>query len=52
MPLTSDVTVNAAKFDRSTIDEETKAFNDKLIKIWADGPRWYQVMHLTSHFSG
>ena len=43
MSLTSDVTVDASKFDRSTIDKETLDFNDKLIKIWADGPRWYEV---------
>lgn len=43
MTLKSDVTVDASKFDRSTIDKQTLEFNDKLIKIWADGPRWYEV---------
>lgn len=43
MSLKSDVTVDAAKFDRSTIDKQTLDFNAKLIKIWADGPRWYEV---------
>lgn len=43
MPLTSDLTLTAAKFDRSTIDQQTLDFNAKLIKIWADGPRWYEV---------
>jgi acetyl esterase/lipase len=43
MSLQSDLTVNASKFDRANIDEETLAFNEKLIKIWADGPRWYEV---------
>lgn len=43
MSLKSDLTVNASKFTRSTIDPKTKAFNQKLIQIWADGPRWYEV---------
>ncbi|KAF1838991.1 alpha/beta-hydrolase [Decorospora gaudefroyi] len=43
MPLTSDLTINASKFDRNTIDKQTLEFNEKLIKIWADGPRWYEV---------
>jgi hypothetical protein len=43
MALKSDVTVDASKFDRSTIDKQTLEFNDRLIKIWADGPRWYEV---------
>ncbi|KAF1947129.1 alpha/beta-hydrolase [Clathrospora elynae] len=43
MALTSDLTIDAAKFDRSTIDKQTLEFNDKLIKIWADGPRWHEV---------
>jgi len=43
-PLKSDVLVDASKFDRSTIDKQTLEFNEKLIKIWADGPRWYEVI--------
>jgi hypothetical protein len=43
MSLESDVKIPAAKFDRSTIDKQTLEFNEKLIKIWADGPRWYEV---------
>ncbi|KAF2847307.1 alpha/beta-hydrolase [Plenodomus tracheiphilus IPT5] len=43
MPLQSDLTISASKFNASQIDDETKAFNEKLIKIWADGPRWYEV---------
>jgi hypothetical protein len=43
MSLKSDVNVNATKFDRKNIDKETLEFNEKLIKIWADGPRWYEV---------
>jgi hypothetical protein len=43
MSLESDVKIPAVKFDRSTIDKQTLEFNEKLIKIWADGPRWYEV---------
>jgi hypothetical protein len=43
MSLKSDITVDASKFDRANIDKETAEFNEKLIKIWADGPRWYEV---------
>jgi acetyl esterase/lipase len=43
MSLKSDLTIDASKFDRANIDKETADFNGKLIKIWADGPRWYEV---------
>ncbi|KAI8940601.1 hypothetical protein NX059_001874 [Plenodomus lindquistii] len=43
MPLSSDISVSTSKFQSSEIDEETKQFNQKLIKIWAEGPRWYEV---------
>lgn len=43
MPLQSDLTIDASKFERKLADEQTKEFNEKLIKIWADGPRWYEV---------
>lgn len=43
MSLKSDLAIDAAKFDRKNIDKETLEFNEKLIKIWADGPRWYEV---------
>lgn len=43
MSLKSDLTIDASKFTRDNIDKETLAFNEKLIKIWADGPRWYEV---------
>ncbi|KAF1957518.1 esterase/lipase/thioesterase [Byssothecium circinans] len=41
MTLKSDLTIDASKFDRKLADKETEEFNKKLIKIWADGPRWY-----------
>ncbi|KAJ4353989.1 uncharacterized protein N0V89_005721 [Didymosphaeria variabile] len=43
MPLKSDLTIDASKFDRSLSDKETTEFNKKLIQIWKDGPRWYEV---------
>jgi hypothetical protein len=44
MPLESDVKVDASKFDRSAVDQKTNEFNKKLIQIWKDGPRWYEVL--------
>lgn len=43
MPLTSDINVDATRFDRKLTDKKTEEFNEKLIKIWKDGPRWYEV---------
>jgi len=43
MSLESDLTIDASKFDRKIADKQTEEFNEKLIKIWADGPRWYEV---------
>lgn len=43
MSLQSDLTIDASKFDRKLTDKQTEEFNEKLIKIWADGPRWYEV---------
>jgi len=43
MPLTSDLNIASSHFDDSQIDEQTRAFNAKLIRIWAEGPRWYEV---------
>ncbi|KAF2823945.1 alpha/beta-hydrolase [Ophiobolus disseminans] len=43
MSLKSDLTIDASKVDRANIDKQTQEFNEKLIKIWADGPRWYEV---------
>ncbi|KAF2005463.1 hypothetical protein P154DRAFT_518567 [Amniculicola lignicola CBS 123094] len=43
MPLKSDIYVDASKFDESLQSEKTKLFNEKLIQIWKDGPRWYEV---------
>lgn len=49
MPLTSDITLDASKFRREDIDPKTKAFNERLIKIWEDGPRWTDVSFLIQY---
>ena len=43
MPLTSDLKIDASKFNQNAVSEETHAFNDKLIKIMEGGPKWYEV---------
>ena len=45
MSLQSDLDIDASKFDRKLADKQTEEFNEKLIMIWADGPRWYEVRH-------
>lgn len=43
MPLESDITVNAAKFELSSISEQTTKFNQRIIDIFAPVPKWYDV---------
>ena len=43
MPLTSDLSLSASKFDSKAISSGTKEFNDGLIKIMNGVPRWYEV---------
>lgn len=43
MPLTSDLTLDANKFDPKAITDQTRKFNDGLIKIMEGGPRWWDV---------
>lgn len=43
MSLQSDLKVDSLKFDRALADSKTEEFNEKLIQIWASGPRWYEV---------
>ena len=50
MGLQSDLSIDASKFDRATVDKQTLEFNEKLIKIWADGPRWYEVSPFLYYF--
>jgi hypothetical protein len=46
MPLTSDLVLNASKFDPENISEQTNKFNNGLIKIMEDGPLWWEVSPL------
>lgn len=43
MPLKSDLSIDSSKFDPSAVSEQTKSFNDHLIKVMTGGPRWYEV---------
>jgi hypothetical protein len=43
MPLKSDLTIDASKFDRSLTDKKTQELNEKLGQIAKAGPKWYEV---------
>ncbi|KAF2163584.1 hypothetical protein M409DRAFT_26193 [Zasmidium cellare ATCC 36951] len=43
MPLKSDLQLDASKFGEKKISEQTKKFNDGLIKVMNSGPKWYEV---------
>lgn len=43
MPLTSDLSLAAAKFQPEAISQQTHDFNAKLIEIAKTGPKWYEV---------
>ncbi|GAW15593.1 hypothetical protein ANO14919_050080 [Xylariales sp. No.14919] len=43
MPLTSDITINYAKFDPNNTTEDTKKYNDFLEKTTSSTPKWYEV---------
>ncbi len=43
MPMQSDIRLDAAKFAPSSVNEKTTKFNDHLIQILENGPRWYEV---------
>ncbi|CAJ2501905.1 Uu.00g047580.m01.CDS01 [Anthostomella pinea] len=43
MPLTSDLTLDASKFDPKAIAKETTELNDKLMKKMEGQPRWWEV---------
>lgn len=43
MPSTSDITVNAEKFQASSIDASTQKLNQTLEKAFISSPRWYEV---------
>lgn len=52
MPLKSDLQVDVAKFDDKNISDQTKKFNDGLMKIMAGGPRWYEVSDAVTNACG
>lgn len=43
MPLQSDLHIDVSKFAPSAISQQTKDFNDHLIKAMSGGPLWYEV---------
>lgn len=43
MALTSDLTLNAGKFDPALNSEESKQLNLQLIEKLAGGPKWWEV---------
>ncbi|KUJ12932.1 alpha/beta-hydrolase [Mollisia scopiformis] len=43
MPLTSDLTLNAAKFDPASNSKQTSALNEALIAKLEQGPKWFEV---------
>ena len=51
MALKSDISINAPVFAPSAISEGTNAFNEKLMDIMSKGPKWYEVLPLSSFLS-
>ena len=43
MPLKSDLTISHEKLSPSAISQQTKDFNDGLMKVFSAGPMWYEV---------
>ncbi|KAI9786671.1 MAG: hypothetical protein M1839_006222 [Geoglossum umbratile] len=43
MPITSDLTLDAAKFHPSSVSEETKKINALFEHITAKGPQWHEI---------
>ena len=43
MPLESDLKLNGSKFDPNNVTQKTKDFNDGLMKIMNNGPKWYSM---------
>ncbi|CZR54624.1 related to lipase 2 [Phialocephala subalpina] len=43
MPLTSDLTINVAKFDPASNSQQSKKLNNVLIQNGESGPKWYEV---------
>ena len=45
MPLTSDLKIDVAKLDPKAVSEGTKKFNDGLIEVMKDIPKWWEVRY-------
>jgi hypothetical protein len=43
MSVTSDITLDASRFNPENITEQTKQVNDILEKVTTNGPRWHEV---------
>lgn len=43
MPLSSDITVNAAKIDPEKESEASRGFNQKIIAAFEGAPKWWEV---------
>jgi len=43
MGLESDITVNVPKFQKESVSEATEKFNETLMDIMSNGPKWYEV---------
>lgn len=43
MPLESDLKLDASKFRADAISAQTQRFNDDLIEIGKQGPKWFEV---------
>lgn len=43
MPLKSDLQLDYSRFDPKNISEQTKKFNDGVMKVMSRGPKWYEV---------
>jgi hypothetical protein len=49
MPLTSDITLNAGKFNPASNPEQSKQLNIQLIEKLGGGPKWFEVGVLSFH---
>lgn len=43
MPLTSDITINAAKFDPASHSAQSKQLNAHIEDTFGRAPQWYEV---------
>jgi len=48
MPLKSDFWINAAKFHPDAISDQTHQVNEKLMDVFDQGPKWYEVSYFVT----